>query len=86
LERAVTAEVTEIATRKIISTPANTSDSVVRTLERLLEEARAGRFQGIAYATVGEGANLRTGWSELPNWLELLAGVTVLQKRLMDVS
>jgi hypothetical protein len=84
LERAVTAEVTEIATRKVIASPVNCSESVVRTLERLLEEARAGHFQGIAYATIGEGADLRTGWSELPNWLEVLAGVTVLQKRLME--
>jgi protein-L-isoaspartate O-methyltransferase len=29
---------------------------------------------------------IRTGWSELPNWLEFLAGVTVLQKRLMEVT
>ncbi len=82
----MTAEVTEIATRKVIAPHVNCSESVVRTLERLLEEAKAGHFQGIAYTTVGAGADLRTGWSELPNWLEFLAGVTVLQKRLMDVS
>jgi hypothetical protein len=82
----LTAEVTEIATRKVIAAPVNCSDSVVSTLERLLDEARAGHFQGIAYATVGAGADLRTGWSELSNWLEVLAGVTVLQKRLMEAS
>ena len=86
MERAVTAEVTEIASRRVIAPPINCSASVVTTLERLLEEAKAGKFQGIAYATVGEGADLRTGWSDLTNWLDFLAGVTVLQKRLIDVS
>ncbi len=57
----MTAEVKEIATCKVIAPPLNCSQSVVRPLERLLEQARAGDFQGIAYATVGEGADLHTG-------------------------
>jgi protein-L-isoaspartate(D-aspartate) O-methyltransferase len=64
----VTAEVTEIASRKVIASPVNCSESVVRTLERLLEEAKAGKFQGIAYATVGEGADLDTP-SDDPSFL-----------------
>ena len=58
--------------------------------ERLLPSSAGGgargQFQGIVYATVGEGADLRTGWSELYNGLECLAGAIVLRKRLMEAS
>lgn len=55
---------------------------VVETLERLLDEARAGDILGIAYSIEAREGFVRTGWTASPNIHYLKSGVMTLFSRL----
>ncbi|WP_273522369.1 hypothetical protein [Rhodosalinus sediminis] len=58
---------------------------LVAELERMTEEARRGEIVAMAYAVVGGGDDLRTGWDGLAHTgFRLGAAVLCLQARYAD--
>jgi hypothetical protein len=58
-------------------------ESVVRTLEKMLQHAREGHVQGVAVAWVGATGRVNTTWSD-SDAAAMLGAVSLLQSRLLD--
>jgi hypothetical protein len=71
-------------TAKIHALPVVTDrESVVRTLEKMLHQAREGDVQAVAIAWVGATGGINAAWSE-SNAASMLGAVSLLQYRLLN--
>jgi hypothetical protein len=61
-----------------------TQDEIVQGLESLLERARAGEFQGIAWTASLPDGSAKTGWTRSIDFHALLSGVATLQWRMIS--
>jgi hypothetical protein len=64
--------------------PGEPNQEIIDLLERVLEEARAGKIEGIAIATVEFPSRMGSMWNAGPSWLKLLGSVTALQHALVN--
>ena len=58
--------------------------ALIETLERHLEQAKAGMIVGCAYVTELSNGTFITGWDRGPNSYCILAGAQVLAHRLLS--
>jgi hypothetical protein len=58
-------------------------ESVVRTLEKMLQHAREGHLQGVAVAWIGATGRVNATWSD-GDAAPMLGAVSYLQSRLLD--
>jgi hypothetical protein len=58
-------------------------ESVVRTLEKMLQHAREGNVQGVAVAWIDATGRVNGTWSDA-DAAAMLGGVSYLQSRLLD--
>ena len=71
-------------TAKIHALPAVTDrESVVRTLEKMLQQAHEGHMQAVAIAWVGATGRVNASWSD-SNAASMLGAVSLLQYRLLN--
>lgn len=56
---------------------------VVASLERLLEEAKRGEIQSLAYAAVKPCGDSVTGWNNRAHYHQLLGALLVVQNRML---
>ena len=71
-------------TAKIHALPAVTDrESVVRTLEKMLQQAHEGHMQAVAIAWVGATGRVNAAWSD-SNAASMLGAVSLLQYRLLN--
>ena len=56
---------------------------IVKDLEELLDRARAGEFEGFAWVAALPNGACKTGYSKSVNFHTQLAGVTILQHRMI---
>ena len=71
-------------TAKIHALPAVTDrESVVRTLEKMLQHAHEGHVQAVAVAWVGATGRVNATWSD-GNAASMLGAVSLLQYRLLN--
>ncbi len=54
---------TDIRTLKVISGGPEPVSDLIKTLEGLLEQARTGELQALAYCTVRASGKIGTGWN-----------------------
>jgi hypothetical protein len=59
-------------------------ESVVHTLEKMLQHAREGHLQAVAIAWVGATGGINAAWSENSNAASILGAVSLLQYRLLN--
>lgn len=59
------------------------NDELVALLEQLVEDARSGQLQAIAYTGVTDMRALNTNWCGICDQHDMIAGVHVLSHRLL---
>lgn len=59
------------------------TDEIVASLERLLEEAKTGKFDGLVWGVSNIDGSYSTGYTKSLNFPGQLAAVTTLQHRML---
>lgn len=61
-------------------------EQVIQTLERLLEEAKAGEIISIAYTCLHPAYLTSSGWSGMKYPKQMLGEITLLQRDIQDLQ
>lgn len=57
-------------------------DELIKRLEVMLEEAKAGELIAAAFATEKRGGNISTGWTTPANNFTLMSACSILHQRM----